>query len=92
MRYQNEVVAAGLAQDPYAIQEWTESPDLIPDVKWSDMMLYMIATPSQYTKEEIKVIHFLILPVCFIKNWLYNRHGKECLMVIISLKQGGSML
>ncbi len=29
MRYQNKVVVAGLAQDPYSIQEWTESPDQI---------------------------------------------------------------
>jgi len=33
----------------------TENPENLPEVKWSDMMLYMVTTPSPYTREEIKV-------------------------------------
>ena len=54
-RYECKVVSAGLTKNPYAIEEWTANPDIIPDVQWSDMMLYMISTPSPYTREEIKV-------------------------------------
>ena len=55
VRYESKVTSTGLGQDPYAIKEWTESPENIPEVQWSDMMLYMVTTPSPYTREEIKV-------------------------------------
>ncbi len=55
LRYETKVTNAGLTQDPYAIREWTENPENLPEVKWSDMMLYMVTTPSPYTREEIKV-------------------------------------
>ena len=56
-RYESKVISSGLRTDPYAIDDrhWTETPERVPDVQWSDMMLYMIATPSPYTREEIKV-------------------------------------
>ena len=56
-RYECKVTSAGLTKDPYAIddQYLTEDPDTAPDVQWSDVMLYMISTPSPYTREEIKV-------------------------------------
>ena len=38
-----------------AIEDWLETPEIIPSVKWSDMMLYMTATPSKFTRESIKV-------------------------------------
>ncbi len=53
--YEAKVVSAGLRVDPYAIEHWTETPEDAPDVHWSDMMLYMVSTPSPYTREEIKV-------------------------------------
>ena len=55
--YESKVISSGLRTDPYAIDDrhWTETPEIVPDVQWSDMMLYMIATPSPYTREEIKV-------------------------------------
>ena len=56
-RYEEQIVTAGLKTDPYTMeaQLWTEEPEVIPDVNWSDMMLYMINTSSPYTKEEMKV-------------------------------------
>ena len=36
------------------IAQWSTSPEAVPDLTWSDMVLYMISTPSPYTKEEIK--------------------------------------
>ena len=43
--------------DPYVIQDLKEAPEEVPDVRWSDMLLYMVSTstPSPYTREEIKV-------------------------------------
>ena len=55
-RYERKVISAGLKKDPYAIDEWTENPETIPSVQWSDMVLYMIVSPSPYTREEIKVV------------------------------------
>ena len=49
-RYRTKVIAAGLLVDPYEIDEWTASPDEIPDVKSSDMIIYMISTPSPTTQ------------------------------------------
>ena len=56
-RYESKVISSGLNIDPYAIDDcqWTEVPETVPDVQWSDMMIYMTATPSPYTREEIKV-------------------------------------
>ena len=54
-RYEAKVVSSGLRIDPYAIEDWNEAPEEVPDVRWSDMMLYMVSTPSPYTREEIKV-------------------------------------
>ena len=54
-RYECKVTSSGLTKDPYAIDEWTDDPDTVPEVQWSDMVLYMISTPSPYTREEIKV-------------------------------------
>lgn len=55
LRYEAKVTNAGLTEDPYSIKNWTENPESIPEVQWSDMMLYMVSTPSPYTREEIKV-------------------------------------
>lgn len=57
MRYEAKITVTGLKEDPYSIAEcrWTENPETIPKVSWSDLMLYMIQTPSPYTREEIKV-------------------------------------
>ena len=38
---------------PHCIEEFTEAPEDIPSVQWSDIM--MVSTPSPYTHEEIKV-------------------------------------
>ena len=48
---------AGLTNDPFAIgsEQWLVEPDYILNVEWSDVFLYMVSTPSEYTKEEIKV-------------------------------------
>ena len=56
-RYTNKVTGVGLNEDPYAIPSelWLAEPNQVPNVKWSDMFVYMVATPSAYTKEEMKV-------------------------------------
>ena len=54
-RYESKVVKVGLKIDPYKLAHWNSNPDVIPDITWSDMMLYMTKTPSLYTGEGIKV-------------------------------------
>ena len=55
--YSAKVVALGLTVDPYTLpkESWIAQPDKVPDVSWSDIFLYLIQTPSAYTKEDIKV-------------------------------------
>ena len=55
--YSTKVCGVGLKTDPYTIPNelWMAEPDRIPNVAWNDMFMYMIATPSAYTKEEMKV-------------------------------------
>ena len=50
-RYQSNVTSAGLRIDPYSITQWSEDPA----VTWSDVVLYMVTTPSPYTLKEVKV-------------------------------------
>ena len=47
-RYESKVTSTGLNTDPYAIDDsqWSTSPEAVPDLTWSDMVLYMISTPS----------------------------------------------
>ena len=56
-RYEAKVTATGLDIDPYAIDAglWLHEPEVIPQLSLSDVMLYMVSTPSPYTKEAIKV-------------------------------------
>ena len=56
-RYECKVISGGLSTDPYVIDDcyWTATPEIAPDVQWSDTMLYMTATPSPYTREAIEV-------------------------------------
>ena len=55
-----KVAKNGLRIDPYAIpsHQWQREPDVIPEVKWSDMFTYLVCTPSPYTQEELKVFMF----------------------------------
>ena len=52
-----KVTAAGLKDDPYTIpdEQWVAEPSEVPNVAWRDMFVYMIATPSAFTREEMKV-------------------------------------
>ena len=54
-RYEQKVVSTGLKRDPYVIKDWCENPASLPDIHWSDLLVYMTATPSQFTSEAIKV-------------------------------------
>ena len=52
-------MSAGLNVDPYVIEGWSQNPEDIPKVHWSDVVLYMVSTPSPYTKEAIKVCQLI---------------------------------
>ena len=54
-RSKSKIESADLSEDPYFIEEWRESLEIVPEVSWSDMLLYMVSTPSHYTKETVKV-------------------------------------
>ena len=54
IRYESKVTAAGLSTDPYcSIEQWNENLESFPEVQWSD--IYLTATPSENTREAIKV-------------------------------------
>ena len=54
-RYGNQITGTGLDVDPQVIDEWTQDPANFPRMSWSDVCLYMVSTPSPYTKEAVKV-------------------------------------
>ena len=56
-RYECKILTAGLSVDPYTIEDsqWSREPESIPQLSWSDVVLYMVSTPSPHTKESIKV-------------------------------------
>ena len=56
-RYTDKVTGVGFKKDPYAIPSelWQAESNHVPNAAWSDMFVYMVATPSTYTKEEMKV-------------------------------------
>ena len=54
-RYKCKITSTGLKVYLYRLSTWKEDPSMIPDVKWSDMMMYMVSTPSPYARQEIKV-------------------------------------
>ena len=54
-RYETKVLASGLKVDLYSITTWVVNSEEFPKVNLSDMVMYMISTPSPYTREEIKV-------------------------------------
>ena len=54
-RYELKVTSTGLKHDPYVIEDWCENLASLPDVQWSDLVVYMTTTPSQFTREAIKV-------------------------------------
>ena len=60
-RYKSKIESVGLSEDPYCIEEWRESPEIVPEVSWSDMLLYMISTPSPHTTETVKVRNEFII-------------------------------
>ena len=80
-RYHCKVTSSGLNIDPYSISSWTEDPSALPDIQWSDMMLYMVSTPSPYTRDEIKVI--VVEVYRMLECCMYYRLGKVCWMEAI---------
>ena len=87
VRYECKVASAGLNVDPYCIDEsqWTREPETIPGkVMWTDISLYMVSTPSPYTKEAIKVgiicttliLTYVVAVICML-GCSYRR-GKAC--------------
>ena len=91
-RYESKVLQAGLDTDPYSMDDskWFETPDVMQNTSWSDLMLYMTSTPSPYTKEEIKASYFGFAITVLIA--FYCRLGKECLMEIVFFGRVGFML
>ena len=56
MQYQSKdkVTGVGLRKDPYAISSELWQAE-VPNMAWSDMFVYMVATPNGISKEEMKV-------------------------------------
>ena len=65
------------------VGSWEEQPEVIPVVSWSDLTLFMVSTPSPYTKENLKVNISLCFYIIKNNSCIICRHGKACLMVII---------
>ena len=57
-RYIKKLTKVGLSNDPYCLEspEWEKDPENLPSLSWSNIMMFMVSTPSPYTKESIKVV------------------------------------
>ena len=86
-RYERKVIAAGLTTDPYCIEQWHEDLDSFPEVNWSDMIVYLTATPSENTREAMKVLVFCQKRLA--QSVIENRLGREWLMEVALCEQGG---
>ena len=53
--YEQTVTETGLYANLYSIDNWEANPVVVPDVYWSDMVVYMTETPSPYPRESVKV-------------------------------------
>ena len=47
-RYESKLMSTGLCKDPYALKAdaWCREPDKLPNIAWSDVIMYMVCTPS----------------------------------------------
>jgi len=65
-RYKEKVLAAGLGINPYSIQRWEEALETLPDVQWSDMIVYLTITPSEHTRYAVEVNHryYILRNIC----------------------------
>ena len=54
-RYESKVAGTGLTVDPYVIDDWTQDPETVPRLAWSDVC----STPSPFTKEALKVLQLI---------------------------------
>ena len=57
-RYIEKLKKCGLTTDPYCMKDevWDANPTTIPNIRQWDISVYMIHTPSPYTKQATKVI------------------------------------
>ena len=69
-RYESKVNVAGtgLTVDPYVIDDWTQDPETVPRLAWSDVCCVWFPrlarslkkpTPSPFTKEALKVLQLI---------------------------------
>ena len=68
-KYETQVVCAGHWVDPYRTENWTEAPEEVPDVRWSDMLLYMVSTLSPHAREKIKVVSRRVQTLIKVNIW-----------------------
>ncbi len=64
-RYEEKLKNVGLFDDPYCLENsaWEKNPEDLPLLSFSDVMMYMVSTPSPYTKESIKVHMYLEIDI-----------------------------
>lgn len=75
---------ACLKWDPYAIKEWIKEPEKLPNVSWTDLTCYMVATPSPYTQETIKAWKGMLDSKNFVASgWVHD-------LSLYSFKTAGS--
>lgn len=55
-RYKVKLNLIGAKEDPYLIQrgDWSGNKDLLPDVEFPDIYIYLINSPSPFTKNELR--------------------------------------
>ena len=86
-RYEKKMELVGLGSCPYDLvpEAWTDDVTLWPPVEFPDIVLYLLQTPGQYTREKLKAYKSLETYNYFVSGWVgtcyYHEINKEfCLL------------
>ena len=52
------------------LEAWIDDVTLWPPVEFSDVVLYLLQTPGQYTREKLKAYKSLEAYNCFVSGWV----------------------
>jgi len=71
-RYERKLKLVGLQQCPYALAEemWEDDVTKWPSIEFPDIVLYLIDTPGEYTREKLKCYKSLDAYNHFASGWV----------------------
>ena len=71
-RYQKKLLLVGLSTGPYKLpqQAWVDDVTQWPRVEFPDIVLYLINTPGEFTREKLKAYKSLEAYNYYVSGWV----------------------